>query len=313
MRGSVVAVIGGTGFLGRHVVRHLCAARAQVRVLSRDPDRALFLKPLGEVGQVAPLPFQPDDDASLSASLAGADAVVNLVGILYESRAGDFQRIHAELPARIARHAPKNARIVHVSAIGADPHSKSRYASTKGQGEQGLRRERPDAVILRPSVVFGPEDQFLNRFAKMASMSPILPAVGGGHTKFQPVFVADVAQAALKALSLPEVPGRTYELGGPEVMTFRQILEWLLSVLGRDRMIVNVPFAIADLQASVLQQLPSPLLTRDQVLQLRSDNVVAPDAEGLAELGVAPTPMQVAAPPYLQQFARTAARSQAER
>ncbi len=305
MRGKVVAVVGGTGFIGRHVVAHLCAARAQVWVLCRDPDRALFLKPLGEVGQVALRPVALDDDGQLANALAGADAVVNLVGILHERRAGDFKRLHAELPGRIGRLAPRGARIAHVSAIGADPNSRSLYASTKGQGEAALRRERPDATILRPSVVFGPEDQFLNRFAKMAVNAPFLPAIGGGRTRFQPVYVTDVAEAIVHALDRPDTAGHTYELGGPAVMSFREILAWLEKVLARRRWIANIPFHVADTLARFVQFLPSPPLTRDQVLQLRSDNVVAPGAEGLAALGVEPTPMAVAAPPYLQQYVRS--------
>lgn len=308
MRGSVITVLGGTGFIGRHVVQHLCDAGAQVRVLCRDPDRALVLRPLGQVGQIAPLPVDIDDDGSLAAGLAGADGVVNLVGILYERRRGDFERLHAQLPARIGRLAPASARLVQVSAIGADINSRSIYAASKGRGEEGLRRERPDAVILRPSVVFGPGDQFLNRFAAMSTISPILPAVGGGHTKFQPVYVRDVALAVCKALTLPDVLGHTYELGGPKIMTFREILQWLEEVLGRRRMILNIPFGIADLQARILQKLPMPLLTQDQVVLLRSDNVVSRGAEGFDALGIEPQPMSVAAPFFLQQYRRLGAR-----
>ena len=304
MRGSVVTVVGGTGFIGRHVVQHLCDAGAQVRILCRQPDRAIVLRPLGEVGQVAPLPLIADDDGSLGAGLAGSDVVVNLVGILYERRPGDFQRAHAELPGRIARLAPKQARIVHISAIGADKDSPSLYASTKAMGEEAVRRERSDAVILRPSVVFGPDDQFLNRFARMAVLSPFLPAVGGGQTKFQPVYVRDVAAAVCRALTLPEAAGRTYELGGPQVLTFRQILEWLLQVLGRHRKILIIPFNVADMQARFLQKLPSPLLTRDQVVLLSSDNVVSKHALGLRDLGIDPNPMAAVAPPYLQPYVR---------
>jgi NADH dehydrogenase len=304
MRGSVVAVLGGTGFIGRHVVQHLCDAGAQVRLLCRHPDRAVLLRPLGEVGQVGPLPLDVASDESLKAGLAGVDVVVNLVGILYQRKPGDFERVHAELPARIGKLAPPTARIVHVSAIGADPNARSIYASTKGRGEEALRQARPDAVILRPSVVFGPEDQFLNRFARMSVISPFLPAIGGGHTRFQPVYVRDVALAVLRATTLPDAIGRTYELGGPEVMTFRSILEWLLGLLGRNRKIVNMPFHLADLQARFLQVLPAPPLTRDQVLLLRSDNVVSKGASGLADLGIEASPMQVVAPSYLHTYAR---------
>jgi uncharacterized protein YbjT (DUF2867 family) len=306
MRDSAVTVIGGTGFIGRYLIRHVAATGAQVRVPSRNPDRAFFLKQLGEPGQIAPLPLDVADEASLAAVLKGADFVVNLAGILHERRSGDFERVHVQMPARIARLAPAGARIIHVSAIGADPGARSIYASTKGRGEAELRSLRPDAVILRPSVVFGPEDQFLNRFARMAVYLPFLPAVGGGRTRFQPVFVGDVARAIMSVMEHPETAGQTFELGGPEVMTFRQILEWLLKVLRRRRPIVNVPFGWAGTLAWVLQALPSPMLTRDQVLLLRSDNVVATGTKGLEELGIAPTPMSVVAPSFLQQYMRLA-------
>jgi uncharacterized protein YbjT (DUF2867 family) len=309
MRGMVVAVTGGTGFIGRHLIQQLCAKEAQVRVPCRDPDRALGLKPLGQVGQVALIPTDFAQDEQLARALAGADAVVNLVGILHERRSGDFQRLHAQLPERIGRLAPAGAKLVQISAIGADPGSRSLYARTKAMGEQGLRQVRPDAVILRPSVVFGPEDQFLNRFAAMSANLPFLPAIGGGRTRFQPVFVGDVARAIVAVLAGRARPGATYELGGPEVLSFREILAWLLRVLGRDRPIVNVPFGVAESLGRILQHLPVPPLTRDQVVQLRNDNVASPDLPGLAELGIGPTPLAVAAPPYLQQFVRSQTRT----
>jgi len=206
MRGMVVAVTGGTGFIGRHLIQQLCAREAQVRVPCRNPDRALVLKPLGQVGQVTPIETDLGQDEQLARALAGVDAVVNLVGILHERRSGDFQRLHAQLPERIGRLAPAGAKIVQISAIGADPGSRSIYARTKAMGEQGLRQARPDAVILRPSVVFGPEDQFLNRFAAMSATLPFLPAIGGGRTRFQPVYVGDVARATVAALAGPGRP-----------------------------------------------------------------------------------------------------------
>ncbi|WP_159709549.1 complex I NDUFA9 subunit family protein [Geminicoccus flavidas] len=309
MRGMVVAVTGGTGFIGRHLIRQLCAEEVQVRVLCRNPERALVLKPLGEVGQVTPIPTDLGQDEQLARALSGADAVVNLVGILHERRAGDFQRLHAQLPERIGRLAPAGARLVQISAIGADSGSRSIYARTKAAGEQGLRQARPDAVILRPSVVFGPEDQFLNRFAAMSATLPFLPAIGGGRTRFQPVYVGDVARAIVAALAGQARPGAIYELGGPEVLSFREILVWLLRVLGRNRRIVNVPFGVAEFLGRILQHLPTPPLTVDQVVQLRSDNVANPDLPGLAELGVPPTPLEVAGPPYLQLFARSQVRT----
>ncbi|WP_191058189.1 complex I NDUFA9 subunit family protein [Geminicoccus harenae] len=309
MRGMVVAVTGGTGFIGGHLIQQLCTGGAQVRVPCRNPDRALVLKPLGQVGQVTPIETDLGQDEQLARALSGVDAVVNLVGILHERRAGDFQRLHAQLPERIGRLAPAGAKLVHISAIGADSNSRSIYARTKAAGEQGLLRARPDAAILRPSVVFGPEDQFLNRFAAMSATMPFLPAIGGGHTRFQPVYVGDVARAIVAALAGQARPGVIYELGGPEVLSFRETLVWLLRVLGRKRRIINVPFGVAEFLGRILQHLPAPPLTLDQVVQLRTDNVASPDRPGLVELGIPPTPMEVVAPPYLQLFARQQVRT----
>lgn len=302
MRGKIVTVLGGSGFLGRHVVQHLCAADARVRVPCRDPDRALFLKPAGDVGQVALIKWAAGDDQGLAAALEGADAVVNLIGILHEPRKGDFQRLHAELPATIARTAPAGARIVHVSALGASAQSPSLYARTKAAGEAALTAARPDAVILRPSVVFGPEDSFLNRFAGMVARFPLVPLVGGGRTRFQPVFVGDVAAAITRAIAAPELRG-VYELGGPEVMSMKEIMQWLMTVLRRHKPLVNLPFGVAEFQARFLQYLPEPPLTPDQVVLLKSDNVLSGSAPGLRELGIMATPMTVAAPDYLAYLA----------
>lgn len=303
MREQVVTVLGGAGFVGRHLVRRLAARGATVRVATRSPATAGHLLPMGEVGQIVLARFA-DDEAGLAALLAGATAVVNLVGILFERRAGDFARVHGELPGRIgaAARAAGVGKLVHVSAIGADPASPSLYARSKAAGEAALRAAFPAAVILRPSIVFGPEDGFFNRFAAMARIAPALPLVGGGRTRFQPVYVGDVAEAILAGLERPEAAGRTYELGGPGVYSFAELLAYVLEVTGRRRLLLPLPFPLARLQARFLELLPSPPLTRDQVSLLERDNVASPDMPGLRELGVAPTPLEVVVPSYLQAY-----------
>ncbi len=306
MREQVVTVFGGAGFIGRHLVRRLAARGATVRVATRSPETAGHLLPMGEVGQIVLARFA-GDEAGLAGLVAGADAVVNLVGILFERRAGDFDRVHGELPGRIgaAARAAGVARLVHLSAIGADPASPAHYARSKAAGEAALRAAFPAAVVLRPSIVFGPEDGFFNRFAQMARIAPALPLVGGGRTRFQPVYVGDVAEAILAGLDRPELAGRTFELGGPRVYTFAELLAYVLRVTGRRRLLLPLPFAVARLQARLLELLPTPPLTRDQVSLLERDNVVAPGAAGLAALGITPTPVEVIVPSYLRAFARS--------
>lgn len=306
MRGKVVTVFGGSGFLGRYVVQRLAERGAVLRVPTRHPEQANHLRPLGAVGQIVLEPWSPGAPAAIERTLAGACAAVNLVGILFERRAGDFARLQGGLPGAIGAAAAKLGleRVVQVSAIGADPGSPSAYARSKAAGEAALRAAFPNATILRPSVVIGPEDGFFNRFARMAGVSPALPLIGGGRTRFQPVHVGDVADAVAAALTRDDVAGRTYELGGPSVYSFRELMAYLLKVTGRRRLLVSLPFGLARLQARLLERLPEPPLTVDQVELLRRDNVVAPGAAGLAELGVQPTPLEVVVPPYLRAYAR---------
>ena len=223
---------------------------------------------------------------------------------------GDFDRVHGELPGRIGAAASKLglSRVVHVSAAGADPNSTSAYARSKAAGEAALRASFPRATILRPSIVIGPEDGFFNRFARMAQLSPALPLIGGGRTRFQPVYVGDVACAVIAALTREDAVGRTYELGGPTVYSFKDLLAYMLQVTGRRRLLLRLPFGLARLQGRLLQHLPEPPLTADQVELLRRDNVVAADAPGLADLGIQPTPLEVVVPRYLRSYARTRAR-----
>jgi NADH dehydrogenase len=300
---SVATVFGGSGFIGRYIVKRLAAAGHIVRVAVRDPEAALFLKPMGAVGQVVPLAAAITNPAAVARAVEGADFVVNLVGILAEPRAGDFVRVQADGAKSVATAAAAAGvkRLVQLSAIGADPASHSLYARSKGQGEAAVRAAFPAATILRPSIVFGPEDQFFNRFARLATLSPFMPVIAG-DSKFQPVYVGDVADAAMAALARPEAAGRVYELGGPTVYTFRELLAWILAQTRRRRPLVEVPMWAAGLQATVLERLPGKMLTRDQLLLLAQDNVVGQGVPTLVDLGVRPTPIDLVVPQYLARF-----------
>ncbi len=295
----VASVVGGSGFLGRYIVRRLAALGHIVRVAVRDPEAALFLKPMGRVGQVVPLFCDVGHDRGLDRAVEGADVVINLVGILAERRAGDFARIQAEGAGRVARlsAAAGVGALVHVSAIGADAASPSRYASSKAAGEAAVREAFANATILRPSLVFGPEDQFFNRFGALARIAPVMPVIAG-DSRFQPVYAGDVADAVIQAAARPDAAGATYELGGPRIMTFREILGWILAQTGRNRPLINVPQA----GARLLARLPFSGLTRDQLLLLKCDNVADPALPGLAELGIVPTPIELIVPAYLARY-----------
>lgn len=301
---NLVTVFGGSGFVGRTIVQELARAGAKVRVAVRDPEAAMSLRPMGDVGQVTPIQANVRDQASIDAAIQGADAVVNLVGILYQSGAQTFDEIHTKAAERIALSAAKAGvtSFLHLSAIGADPEAEAHYAKSKGRGEQAVLAAFSAATILRPSIVFGPGDGFFNRFAAMAGIAPMLPLIGGGETKFQPVYVGDVARAALKVLSDPSCQGQIYELGGPEVQTFRSLLQTMLTYVGRDTPLVSIPFPLAMIKAALLELAPKPLLTRDQVLLLKSDNVVSEGAKGLDALGVTPTPVEAILPTYMDVY-----------
>lgn len=300
---SVATVFGGSGFIGRYIVKRLAKRGFIVRVAVRDTERALFLKPMGAVGQVVPLHASLTNQPTVHRAVDGADLVVNTVGILSERRSGDFQRIHAEGAGLVARLAAAAgvARLVHISAIGADPHAPSNYAATKGNGEAMLREAFPGATILRPSLVFGAEDALFNRFAAMARILPIMPVICG-DTRFQPVFVGDVADAVMVALTRPDAVGAVYELGGPRVWQFRELIAYILQETGRARRMVNVPLGLARLQARFMELLPGKPLTRDQLLMLQQDNVVGADMPGLHDLGIVPTPVELVVPTYLRRF-----------
>jgi NADH dehydrogenase len=308
---TLVTVFGGSGFVGRHVVRALAKRDYRIRIAVRRPDLAGHLQPLGRVGQIMPVQANLRYPASIAAAVHGADIVINLVGVLASSGAQTFDAVQVEGAAAVAQAAAGvNARLVHVSAIGADENSTARYYQTKAAGEKAVIATVPSATIMRPSLVFGPEDQLTNRFAALARMLPVLPLIGGGTNRVQPVFVGDVATAIADAAEGKAKSGAAYELGGPEVMTMRQIQEFVLATIERERILVPLPFGMARLQSFLLQFAPQPLqLTPDQVELLRTDNVVsdAAKAEGrtLEGLGIAGDTMEATAPSWLWRFRKT--------
>jgi len=307
MRLGRATILGGSGFIGRYIVQRLAAKGTVVAVVSRHASDAGFLRPQGDVGQIALIDAGLGDEARLAAAVAGADAVISSVGILYERGRQTFEAVHIQGPARLARLAQAAGvrRLVHISALGADIHSPSAYARSKAEGEAAVRAEFPGAAILRPSIVFGPEDSFFNRFAALALYLPALPLIGGGTTRFQPVYVGDVADAALAALDRHEAPGRIYQLGGPRIYTFRELMELMLREIRRRRVLVSIPFALARFEAFFLERLPGPpLLTRDQVRLLERDSVVQPGAPTLADLGITPTAVELVLPTYLEAYRR---------
>lgn len=325
MSSRLVTVFGGSGFLGRHLVQRLAADGAIVRVAVRDVEAAQFLKPMGEIGQIVPVAANITDESQVAAAVEGAQRVVNLVGILSQWGRSTFQRVHGEGAANVARAARDAGaeRLVQVSAIGADKDSASQYASTKAEGEEAVKDAFNGASIVRPSVVFGPEDNFFNMFAGMTLLSPVLPVFGcptvpkvtlfgdpmvhidfygDGGTKLQPVYVGDVAEAIMNILGDPSTAGKTYELGGPTVYSFKEIMELLLSQIGRRRLLAPMPFAVARFEAWFIEKFPNPLLTRDQLTLLEKDNVVGRKALSFKALGMKATPAEVVLPTYLHRF-----------
>ena len=306
--GKMVSVIGGSGFIGRHAVAALARHGWRIRIICRRPDLAYFLQPLGGAGQIAFVQANVRNAKSLKEAVKGSDAVVNLAGILYERGKNTFEAVHvrgAEAAARAARDAGAET-FVHVSAIGADAGSPAAYGRSKAEGERRVRMAFPDAVILRPSVVVGPEDRFFNLFADMSRFSMILPLIGGGHTRFQPVYVGDVASAICAVLADGAQAGKTFELGGPESWTFRELLEFMLMVIRRKRLLLPLPFGLARAIAWPLQFAPGAPLTPDQVNMLRKDNLVSEAArrEGrtLEGLGIAPEGIEAIVPAYLARY-----------
>jgi uncharacterized protein YbjT (DUF2867 family) len=305
---TLVTVFGGSGFVGRNVVRALCKRDYRIRVAVRRPELAGHLQPLGKVGQIHAVQANLRYPASVEAAMRDAEVAINLVGILAEGGAQSFDAVQAKGAEAIAKAtAAVGGRMVHVSAIGADENSASGYGRSKAAGEKAVLAAVPSATIFRPSVVFGPEDQFTNRFAALARMSPALPLIGGGVTRMQPVYVGDVATAVAEAVDGKAKPGATYELGGPEVLTTREIMEIILEITDRKRALVSLPFGLAKLQALFLQFAPGALkLTPDQVAMLRTDSVVSDTAKAagltLEGLGITPDSMEAIAPQYLWRF-----------
>ncbi|OSQ44944.1 complex I NDUFA9 subunit family protein [Marivita geojedonensis] len=306
---KLVTIYGGSGFVGRYIARRMAKDGWRVRVAVRRPNEAIFVKPYGVVGQVEPILCNIRDDASVRAAMHGADAVVNCVGILAESGKNTFEAVQAEGAERVARLAAEAGiqTLVHISAIGADAEGESDYQRTKAEGESAILKHMPGAVILRPSIVFGPEDEFFNRFAGMTRLGPILPVVGA-ESKFQPVYVDDVAKAACMAVTGKAAAG-IYELGGPDVNTFRELMQQMLQVIRRRRLIVNIPFfaasilgGLSDFANTISGGLIPAMITRDQVKNLRNDNVVSDGAKTFADLGIKPVALEAVLPDYLWRF-----------
>ena len=307
---GMVTIFGGSGFVGRYIARRMAHEGWRVRVATRRPNESLFVKPYGVVGQVEPVLCNIRDDRSVAATLKGADAVVNCVGVLNELGANSFDAVHVEGAGRVARLASENGvkQMVHVSALGADADSDCDYARTKAMGESAVLEHMPDAVILRPSVIFGTEDQFFNRFASMTRWGPVLP-LAGANTQFQPVYVDDVAKAAVAGVLGTAAPG-VYELGGPETANLRGLIGKMLDEIHRKRVVVNLPNFVARIMAFSLDMgqkmslglVSNGILTRDQLRNLALDNVVSADARGFGDLGIVPVPMEAVLPDYLWRF-----------
>ncbi|HEX3162017.1 MAG TPA: complex I NDUFA9 subunit family protein [Pseudolabrys sp.] len=307
---TLVTVYGGSGFLGRHVVRALAKRHYRIRVAVRRPELAGYLQPLGRVGQIHAVQANLRHAGSVEAAARDAQVVVNLVGVLFERGRQRFDSVHAYGAEQIALAAHAHgAHMVHVSAIGADENSPSAYARSKAKAEQLVWAAQPSAAIMRPSIMFGPEDDFFNRFAALARLSPALPLIGGGLTRFQPVFVGDVATAIADAVDGNVRPSTIYELGGPDVRTFKELMQFVLATIERKRLLIPIPFFVARMQAMFLQYLPKPLLTPDQVELLRADNIVSESATAekrtLQGLGIEPEPIEAIVPSYLWRFRKT--------
>lgn len=323
MTHRIVTVFGGSGFLGRHLVRCLVAQGATVRVAVRRMDHAIFLKPIGDVGQIVPMSVDVNDREAVQVAVDGADTVINLIGILYERGKRTFEGMHVEGARTIAEAAQQAGakQFVQVSAIGADENASSKYARTKARGEQAVQEAFPGASIVRPSVIFGPEDGFFNLFASLSRISPALPVIGcpfppkrikgslfrfdcygNGGTKFQPVYVGDVANAITAILNDSSLQGKTYELGGPRIYSFKGIMELILDQIKRRRFLLPMPFWYASIVAFFLEFLPVPLLTRDQVNSLKQDNVVSENALSFKDLGISPMAAEGILPTYLRRY-----------
>lgn len=306
MQFNTITVFGGSGFLGRHVIRRLVRMGAQVRVAVRDPVRAEYLKPMGEVGQVVLLQANVRNMSSIHRAIADSDAVINLTGLLHQTGDQTFQAIHVDAAKRIADACLQLhvKRFIHISAIGADRYGDANYARTKSAGETAARDKYPNLTIVRPSIVFGPEDNFFNLFAWLATISPFLPLPGKGQTRFQPVYVGDVADGIGKILEEKNSIGQIYEFGGPQVLSFKELMEIILESTGRKRLLLPIPLNIMKFSAIFFSLLPRPLLTRDQVEMLKANNIVSENALGLSDLNISATPIEAVVNTYLHRYRR---------
>lgn len=302
MDGKIVTIFGGTGFVGRAIIAKLASMGAIIRVVTRTPQSAYFLKPYGRVGQISALACNLDDQNSVDAAVKGSWAVINCLGILFEKGSNTFQKVHVEYADKIARaaHNQSATKFIHISALACD-RSQAHYAQTKLEGEAKIRTAFPSAIILRPSVIFGPDDNFFNLFAKLSLISPVLPLIKGGHTKFQPVYVGDVALCAVNTL-VQNTKAGIYELGGAEQFTFAQLLEKLNHYTGRNRALMPIPSWLAHIQAAIFSLMPTPLLTKDQITSLDTDNIVSPNVLTMNDLHVTPTAIDAILPTYLDHY-----------
>jgi len=304
---KIICIFGGAGFVGRYVTQDLARAGYRIKIATRIPESAYELKTYGNVGQITPFLCNYNDPKEIQSAIKGCYGVINLIGILFEKGKNNFKRAHIEIPQTIASACKKEGvkKFIHVSSLGVNK-AQSRYARSKAQGEEVIRKEYPAVTIMRPSVIFGAGDNFFNMFSKLAVFLPALPLIGGGKTKFQPVFVGDVAEAIKNVMVSKDEQyvGKTYELGGPETVTFKEIYKILLKEINRDKALISIPWTVAKIQGSILSLMPKPLLTRDQVTSLQTDSVVADEALTLSDLGVDATAMETILPKYLACYKR---------
>jgi NADH dehydrogenase len=302
---QTICIFGGTGFIGQHICQELARAGYRLKIVTRFPESAYEIKPYGDVGQIAAIQCNYNDAAAIENAIKGCDGVINLVGILYEKGRNSFKRAHIDIPTVIAKACKKQhiKKFVHISAMGIQK-SKSKYAKSKLEGEKEIKQAFPNVTILRPSIVFGVGDSFFNLFAKLTIFMPFLPLIGGGQTKFQPVYVGDIAQSVAKIISAhnQEFEGQTYNLGGPEILSFKQIYQRLFKNINRKKPLISIPWTMAKIQGAILSLAPKPLLTKDQVISLQSDNIIQNGDKTLDDLGIKPTAMETILPRYLSCY-----------